>query len=377
MPDRSPLVNHSPLDDVLLQEMLTVPSPAGAEAPLQRVWAAAASPVATRLESDSYGNTWAVREGTDPSAPRVLIEAHADEIGLTVRHIADEGFLHVAPMGGADLDLMRGRRVVVLGRSGPVSGILGNTAMHLRKSDPDARVKWPDLFIDIGASKREEVEALGVRVGSLAVMDDGPFQIGQQLVCGRGIDNRIGGYILIRLLSLLQAAPATPATLYAANCVHEEIGGPGARMTAFRLAPDVAVVLDVTHATDTPGIDQREHGRVLLGGGPTLTHSPANHPLVVSLLEALAVENGIPIQHESASRSTGTDTDDIYPSRGGVPTALVSIPLRYMHSPVETVHWKDVEATSRLLAAFVRALGSDHRFHVDTGASPAQSEGRS
>jgi endoglucanase len=365
------MVEGSPLDDVLLQDLLTVASPPGHEAAVQRLWVQGARPVADKVESDAYGNTWAVRKGSSGKlGPKVLLEAHADEIAISIRFISDDGFLHIGPLGGSDLEIMRGRRVLILGSSGPVHGIIGNTATHLRKGEQEKHPKWPDLYIDIGSPNRAHALATGVQIGSAAVLEEGPFEIGEQLICGRGLDNRIGGYILLRVLSLLQAGDSCAATIYAANCVQEEIGGPGSKMAAYRISPDLAIVLDVTHATDTPGIDQREHGRILLGGGPTVTHSPANHPEMVARLTAIAATHEIPLQHESASRSTGTDTDEIYPSRAGIPSALVSLPMRYMHSPVECVHWRDVEATTRLLVAFLRSLGASETFHTETGANP-------
>lgn len=366
-------LHHPPVEPDILHNLLITPGPPGHEVEVQSIWAREARRFADRVQGDAYGNTWAIIEGTSQkTGPRVMIEAHADEIGLSIRHISEEGFLHVAPLGGSDLEILRARRVVILGRKGPVPGVIGNTATHLRKGEAnDKQAKWPDLFVDIGVSNREAALATGVCVGCVAVLDDGPATFGEGLIVGRALDNRIGGYILLKILEELRATAPHAATCIAANCVHEEIGGPGARMTSFRLSPDVALVLDVTHATDTPGIDQREHGRVLLGRGPTLTHSPANHPAVVSRLESIAQALGLQIQHESASRATGTDTDDIYPSRSGVPTALVSIPLRYMHSPVECVSMQDVSAGATLIAAFVNSLESGEYFRIETGADPA------
>lgn len=369
----APVSPLQPVPNPLLRDMLSLPSPPGHEAPLQSLWAREARKFASRVESDAYGNTWAVIEGAaGHRGPRVLIEAHADEIGLTIRHISDDGFLHIAPLGGSDLEILRARRVTILGLNGPVPGIIGNTATHLRKNDdPGKKTKWPDLFVDIGVSTRDEALAAGVRPGCAAVLDDSPALFGDGLLLGRALDNRVGGWILLRVLEELRAAAPLAATCIAANCVHEEIGGPGARMTAFRLNPDLAIVLDVTHATDTPGIDQREHGRVLLGRGPALTHSPANHPALTARLESVAASLGLPLQHESASRFTGTDTDDIYPSRAGIPSALVSVPLRYMHSPVECASMRDLDAAAALIAAFVRSLAPGERFRVQTGADPA------
>ena len=352
-------------DRAFLFDLLRTPSPTGFEAPGQRVWAARASTLADRVESDSYGNVWATRPGSSKRAPTVLLEAHADEIGFAVKYITDEGFLRVDRIGGSDQAIARGRRIVILGADGPVAGIIGNTAIHLRDLKDDEKApKLEELFIDIGASSKDEVAARGVRVGHPAVYADGPETLTETRVTGRALDNRLGGFVLTQVLAALDAGNKHTATVTALNSVQEEIGGNGARMAAYHLEPDVAVVLDVTHATDSPGIEKAKHGEVLLGGGPSVTHGTVNHPAVVERLVEVADAEGIALQHESSSRYSGTDTDVIFTSRAGIPSALVSIPMRYMHSTVETVDLADVEATVALLTAFVRSVRADDVFRT-------------
>jgi putative aminopeptidase FrvX len=300
-----------------------------------------------------------------------MLEAHSDEIGFIVKYVSDKGFLHIDRIGGSDRAIIRGRRVNILTENGVVPGIIGNTAIHIRDTKEEKAPEWEDITIDIGASSAEEVAGLGVRVGNPAVLDGAPSFLSENRLVGRAIDNRIGGYILTRVLSELPDATLA-CKVTAANSVQEEIGGAGARMMAYRLRPDVAIVLDVTHATDSPGISQAKHGKVVLGSGPSLTHGTANHPLVVRRLMDVAAQNDIPLQHESSSRFTGTDTDDIYASRAGVPSALISIPMRYMHSPVEMVDMRDVEHCIGLLVAFASSLSENDSFRVDLGVAHDQ-----
>ncbi len=357
-------------DLTFLKSLLETPSPTGFEMPGQRVWAERVRPHAAAVECDAYGSTWAVVEGRTDRV--VMLEAHADEIGYMVKHIDENGFLWLDRVGGSDAATGRGRRLQILGDKGVVKGVIGNTAIHLRR-DASGSEKVPEvheLWVDVGASEPDEVAKLGIRVGHPAVYQDGPMEMANKRIVSRALDNRIGGYIIAEVLQRVAGAKRKPAfTLVCLNAVQEEVGGHGAVMATYRLKPDVCLCLDVTHATDTPGIEAAKFGKVKLGGGPTLTHGTANHPLVVRRLMDVAEKAELPVQHESSSRFTGTDTDKIFPVRKGVPSALVSLPLRCMHSVVETAHLDDIERTIDLLAGFVSGLDAGDDFHqrLETG----------
>jgi putative aminopeptidase FrvX len=342
--------------------LLNTPSPTGFEVQGQKVWMNYVRQFSDSVENDAYGSAWATLQGTG-SSTRIMIEAHADEIGFMVHHVNDDGFVYLNRIGGIDRTMARGKRLIIMGDAGPVLGVVGNTAIHLRDKDFDKAPEIHELFVDLGARSSEEVAKRGIRVGHPAVYTDAAEELTPGRVVGRAIDNRIGSFILSQVLENLAKPDERPAaTVQMVNAVHEEIGGAGAKMISYRLEPDVAIVLDVTHATDSPGIDKNKHGNVKLGRGPSLTHGTANHPLVVERLISLAKEFNLPIQHESSSRSTGTDTDSVYPSRSGVPSALISIPLRYMHSTIEMVDFTDVEHCITLLTHFVASVKSVDEF---------------
>lgn len=350
-----------------LFDLLSTPSPTGFELPGQRKWAAYVRGFADRVENDAYGTTWATLDGRGKKPLRIMLEAHADEIGFIVKHISKEGFLRIDRIGGSDTATARGRRIDIHGDKGVVRGIIGNTAIHLRK-DSLADEKAPkihELYVDVGASSDKEVKKLGLRVGHPAVYSDTVEQFGEHRIVGRALDNRLGGFVLSQVLARLHKHRSKlDSTVIAVNAVQEEIGGHGAKMVAHRLMPDVAVVLDVTHSTDTPGIDHSIHGEVKFGGGPSITHGTCNHPKVIKRLLKIADRHRIPIQHESSSRYSGTDTDVIFDVREGIPSALVSFPLRYMHSVVEMVDLRDVEKTIDLLVKFVESVtGADDFAH--------------
>lgn len=344
-----------------LYELLETPSPVGFEMPGQRVWAGYLRRTADAVDCDSYGSTWATLGQGKKS---VMLAAHADEIGYMVKQVTPEGFLRLDRLGGSDSATGRGRRLRIFGDKGEVPGIIGNTAIHLRTDLANEKSPRPyQLWVDVGAASAEDVKALGIRVGHPAVYADGPMELNKQRLVSRAIDNRIGGFIIAQVMKKVAAAKRAPAfRLVCLNAVQEEIGGNGALMATHRLMPDVSLCLDVTHATDTPGISQAQHGQVKLGGGPTLTHGGANHPLVVERLEKVARARRIPIQHEASSRATGTDTDRIFTVREGIPSALVSLPLRCMHSVVETADLDDVRQTINLMTAFVLSLRARESF---------------
>jgi putative aminopeptidase FrvX len=352
-----------------LFELLNTPSPTGWETGGQRIWADYVRGFADRVENDAYGTAWATLEGSGgKKAKRVMLEAHADEIGFIVKQITKDGFLRLDRVGGSDTATARGRRIRFIGVKGPVMGIIGNTAIHLRKDGltDEKAPKIHELYVDVGASSDEEVAKLGLRVGIPAVYADAAEEFGNGRIVGRALDNRLGGFIIAQVLGRLakRGRKKLSSTVIGVNAVQEEIGGHGARMAAYRLNPDVCIVLDVTHATDTPGIEHAVHGDVKLGAGPTITHGTCNHPQVIQRLLKVADDGKIPIQHESSSRYSGTDTDVIFNVREGIPSALVSFPLRYMHSVVEMADLADVEKTIALLTAFVESVNERDDFTV-------------
>jgi endoglucanase len=345
-----------------LFRLLNTPSPSGFESEGQKIWMDYVGRFADSLENDVYGNAWGTLNGRDP-AMSIMLEAHADEIGFMIQNITDDGFLYVTRIGGSDRAIARGKRLKIFGEQGPVLGVLGNTAIHLRNKDDEKIPEVHQLYVDIGATSKADVEQRGLRVGHPAVYTDTAEELIPGRIIGRAIDNRISGFILSQVLAnLSQETDKTTATMHAVNAVQEEIGGSGAKMIAYRLQPRIAIVLDVTHATDSPGVDKNKHGFIKLGGGPTLTHGTANHPLVVGRLIETARELEVPIQHEASSRSTGTDADSVYAVRSGIASALVSIPMRYMHSTIEMIELSDVERCILLLTNFIRKIATADQF---------------
>jgi endoglucanase len=346
-----------------LQQLVNTPSPVGHELRGLQVWLDYVRPYAEETFWDAYGNCVAVLN--KGGSPRLMLAAHADEIALTVHYIDDQGFLYVRRLGGVDPVVSVAQRVVVHNRRGPVKGVIGSVPPHLLKDEGDRKPpKIHELFIDIGAANRREAERR-VSIGDPVTLEDQFELLHGQLAVARAFDNRIGTFAVAEALRLLRESGARlQAEVCAVANVQEEVGLFGARQIAYSLQPDLAIVVDVTHATDYPLINKTKHGDVRLGKGPTLTHGGCNHPLLVQRLETLARKARIPIQHEAMSNTSGTDTDAIFWTRGGIPSALVSLPNRYMHSPVEVIHLGDLEAIPRLLAEFARSLKRGESFRA-------------
>jgi putative aminopeptidase FrvX len=346
-----------------LKTLVNTPSPVGHETRGQRVWFEYVRPFAAETFSDAYGNCVAVLN--KGGAPRLMLAAHADEIAMAVNYINDEGFIYVRRLGGVDAAITRAQRVVVHSRSGPVKGVVGNVAPHLMKEEKDPKApKIQDLFIDIGARDRKEAQKL-VRIGDPITLVDEFEELRGDLAVARAFDNRIGTFAVAEALRLLSdSGGKLQAEVCAVANVQEEVGLLGARQIAYSLKPDIALVVDVTHATDYPNVNKAQHGDIKVGKGPTLTHGGCNHPVVVERLEQVAGARKIPLQHEAMSATSGTDTDVIFWTRGGIASALVSLPDRYMHSPVEVVSLKDLEYIPELLAAFARSLKPGEQFKV-------------
>jgi putative aminopeptidase FrvX len=348
-----------------LEELIITPSPTGYESPGQNIWKKYIRQYSDRVESGVYGSALA-RLQINADVPTIMLEAHADEIGMVVQHISDDGFITLNKLGGSDSTIARAKRVYIHNKRGMVNGVIGNTAIHLQdsKNGGGKQPAWKDIFVDIGVSSKEEALEL-IQVGDPVTYTDEIDFLNDEIISGRALDNRIGGFAIAQVLrNLKKRKKDLRVNVFALNSVQEEVGGFGARMMSYRHMPDAALVTDVTHATDTPGINNKEHGSVKLGGGPTVQHGGANHPAVVDFIEKTAEKHEIGIQHEATSIRTGTDTDSIFFQRTGIPSALISLPLRYMHSPVETASVKDLEALISLMTETVLAMEADQEFVI-------------
>ena len=346
-----------------LKELVNTPSPVGHEARGQRVWLAYAKQFAEETFSDAYGNCVAVLN--KGGSPRLMLAAHADEIAMAVNYITDDGYIYVRNMGGVNAAITKAQRVVIHTRKGPVKGVVGNVAPHLMREEKDPKPpKIYDLFIDIGVSTRAGVEKL-LQIGDPITLTPEFDLLRNDLAVARAFDNRIGTFAVAEALRLLKESNTKlKAEICAVSNVQEEVGLLGARQIAYSLKPDVALVVDVTHATDYPTINKQQHGDVKIGKGPAITHGGCNHPEVVARIESIAKAKKIPLQHEAMSNSSGTDTDAIFWTRGGIASALISLPNRYMHSPVEVVSLKDLDLIPQLLAGFAASLKKGEEFKV-------------
>lgn len=336
-------------------------SPTGFESEGQKIWMEYLRPYVDDFIIDPYGSVAAViNPGTDY---KVVLEAHADEISWFVSYINSDGFIYVKRNGGSDHIIAPAKRVRIFGDKGEVRGVFGWPAIHTRKSGSDEAPKLTNIFIDIGAKNDKEVFEMGIRPGCVLVFDDQLEELNEKFLVGRALDNRIGGFMIAEVARRMkEKGVQLPYTLYIVNSVQEEVGLRGAEMMANRLKPDVAVITDVTHDSQTPMIDKVEQGDIGCGRGPVLTVGPAVHNKLLKHLSDLARNIEIPIQFDAASRSTGTDTDAFAYSNAGVPSALISLPLRYMHTTVEMAHKQDVEQIIQLMQAFAEGLPKDTRF---------------
>jgi len=348
-----------------LEKLLNTPSPVGYESDGQQVWLNYVEEFADDTQTDAYGSAVA-KLNTNFDVATIMIEAHCDEIGMMVQHITEKGFVYINKLGGSDSTIARAKRVNIHNKNGIVSGVVGNTAIHLQdnKNGGGKQPKWKDIYVDIGVDSREEALEL-IEIGDPITYTDELEFLNDEVLVGRALDNRIGGFVIAQVMKELRSRKSDlNVNVMALNSVQEEIGGYGARMMSYRLMPDAALVTDVTHATDTPGINNKEHGRVKMGEGPSITKGAANHPAIVDMISKVSDEKEIPIQYEASSYRTGTDTDSIYHQRGGIPSALISLPQRYMHSPSEMVSLNDVESLKSLMVETILAMEPDQTFTV-------------
>ncbi|MGH7940331.1 MAG: M42 family metallopeptidase [Limisphaerales bacterium] len=346
-----------------LKTLVNTPSPVGHEARGQRVWMDYAARFADTTYSDAYGNCVAVLN--PGGTPRLMLAGHADEIAMSVSYVDPEGFIYVRKMGGIDAAIIRAQRVVIHTRNGPVKGVVGNVPPHLTKSEDNPKPpKVHDLFIDIGARNQKETQQL-VQIGDPVTLTDEFDVLRGDLAVGRAFDNRIGTFAVAEALRLLREAKGKlKAEVCGVSNIMEEVGLLGVRQIAYSLKPDIALIVDVTHATDYPTISKSQHGNIKIGGGPTVTHGGSSHREVVARIEQIAKNKKIPLQHEASSSTSGTDTDAVFWTRGGIPSALISLPNRYMHSPVELVSLADLGMIPELMAGFALSLKPGEAFKV-------------
>ncbi len=342
-----------------LERYLNTASPTGYEHAGQKIWMDYLRPFVDSIEVDNYGTCYGI---INPEAAfKVVIEAHADEISWYVNYITDDGLIYVIRNGGSDHMIAPSKVVNLHGEKGIVKGVFGWPAIHTRGAGSDKPVpKIENIFIDCGATSKEEVEELGVHVGTMITYPDQFFELNDRYFVSRALDNRIGGFMIAEVARLLKEhGKKLPFGLYITNSVQEEVGLYGADMIADTIKPNIAIVTDVTHDTSTPMIEKKKEGDQKCGKGPVVFYAPSVHHTIRELIVDAAKENNIPFQRAAASRATGTDTDAFAHSNGGVPSALISLPLRYMHTTVEMVSKKDVSHVIDLIYQTVLKIQPD------------------
>ncbi|MGV3588176.1 MAG: M42 family metallopeptidase [Adhaeribacter sp.] len=344
-----------------LEKYLNTASPTGFEAEGQKLWLEYIKPYIDEYFVDTYGTVVGV---INPEAEyKVVIEAHADEIAWFVNYITDQGYIYIRRNGGSDALIAPSKRVNIHTAKGIVKAVFGWPAIHVRKIEQDKAPTIETIFLDCGASSRQEVEDMGIHVGSVITFDDELTVMNEKYLVGRALDNRVGGFMIAEVARMLhENKKKLPFGLYIVNAVQEEIGLRGAEMIAHRIKPNVAIITDVTHDTQAPMYEKKTSGDIHCGKGPVITYGPAVQNNVRDMIIRVAQEKEIPFQRASASRATGTDTDAFAYSHEGVAAALISLPLKYMHTTVETVHKEDVDNVSKLIYEFLVQLESGHDF---------------
>ena len=345
-----------------LDDLLSRSTPSGFETAGQRRWLEYVETYADETRVDAYGNAVAVSEG-DESAPSVAIAGHGDEIGMMVRDITDDGFLKLTRIGGSDRTVTRGQHVTVHAKEGPIDGVIGQVAIHLRDSTEEEYDDISEQHVDIGAEDGEAARSR-VDVGDPITLTGRVTDLAGERIAARGIDNRVG--IWTAAETFRRAVESNPkSTVYAVSTVQEEVGLKGAQMVGADLEPDAVVAVDVTHATDGPDSPGDKGSDVDLGGGPVVSRGSANHPALVEAVRTVGDEAGIDLQLSATGSRTGTDADAFYTSAGGIPSLNLGLPNRYMHTPVEVVDLGDLEAAAELLAAFTTRAEEFAPFEVD------------
>ncbi|HET6944231.1 MAG TPA: M20/M25/M40 family metallo-hydrolase [Gaiellaceae bacterium] len=343
-----------------LEQLLSAPGPSGQESRAAEAWRDAARSFGEVL-SDVLGSSRVLVPGTG-GGPLLAIVGHIDEIALVVTHAGDDGLLAVRPIGGFDPNVLLGQRLEILTKDGMLPAVVGARKQKRRRGEERKAAEFDDLFLDVGARNGEEARTL-VRVGDAALVAGGPLELRNGRVAARALDNRLGCYVALEAARRIAAEGGAPGDVVGLAVVQEEVGDfAGARTSAYDLRPAVAIAVDVTHATDVRGGDPEDEGDHRLGTGAAIMRGPSIHPQIFELLHEAAEAEGIPFSIEISRGHTNTDADAVYLSRVGVATGLVSIPLRYMHTPVEVVDLADVEAVVRLLVAFARRLEPGQTF---------------
>ncbi len=357
-----------------LKQLVETPSPTGFEEPVAALVRERLGTVADEVSTDTMGSVSAVLSGTDEAAPSLMLAAHMDEIGLMVTYISPEGFLSVASLGGVDAAILPGMRVDVHTAAGPLRGIVGRKPIHLIEPDERKAVTpLSGLVIDLGL-KPKRVKKL-VSVGDPITFAVGFERFGGGMAVSKCFDDKCGVWVACRVMEKLAAAGRAAGDFIAVATTQEEIGTRGAMTSAHAMNPDVALAFDVTHATDYPGIDAAKYGKIVCGAGPVIARGPNINPVVFERLVAAAKAEGIPYQLEAEPSVTGTDARAIQVTRDGIPTGLISVPLRYMHTPTEVVCLADLDATVRLITRFARDLGPQVSFVPGMGAVTADDAG--
>lgn len=355
------IVNDSSLN--FLEAYINNPSPTGFEWEGQRIWLDYLNQFVDDSYTDNYGTAVGI---INPDAEyKVVIEAHADEISWFVNYISNEGLIYVIRNGGSDHQIAPSKRVNIHTDQGIRKAVFGWPAIHTRSGkEKEESPNLKNIFLDCGCTSKEEVEALGIHVGSVVTYEDEFMILNERYYVGRALDNRIGGFMIAEVARLIKENKVKlPFGLYIVNSVQEEIGLKGAEMIAERIKPNLAIITDVTHDTQTPMIEKNVQGDLACGKGPVVSYAPAVQINLNKLIVEIATTKGIDFQRQASSRSTGTDTDAFAYSNAGVPSALISLPLRYMHTTVEMAHIDDVENAIRLMYEVVNALeaGKDYR----------------
>lgn len=344
-----------------LTNYINNPSPTGFEWEGQKLWLNYIKPYIDTHFSDNYGTTVGV---INPDAPyKVVIEAHADEISWFVHYITKDGFIYLKRNGGSDHQIAPSKRVNIHTSKGIIKAVFGWPAIHVRDAAKEETPSLKNIFLDCGCKSDKEVEELGVHVGCVVTYEDEFMVLNDRYYVGRALDNRIGGFMIAEVARLLkQNKVKLPFGLYIVNSVQEEVGLRGAEMITQHIKPNVAIITDVTHDTQTPMMSKVNSGDIACGKGPVLTYGPAVHNNLLKLIIDSAEKNKISFQRAAVSRATGTDTDAFAYSNGGVVSSLISLPLRYMHTTVEAVNKDDVESVIRLIYESLRAIKNNQDF---------------